>query len=118
MITQITETPFNYYPNNSSRNVFRIESSDDNGLIAWADLFVENNWAHFVYVYVTPEHRSEQEIFDFIKSAFLLDLGTTNIYWYNISSSVAHFFELIVAERPDMTFAAGGAINRICRATK
>ena len=113
MTTELTTTPIVYYPNNPARNVFRIEMTANGAQIAWADLFIEENWAHFVYVYVQPEHRSEETIMDFIRGAFDLDLGTKNIYWFGISATVANFYHQIVAERPDLTFAATGAVNMV-----
>lgn len=118
MITKFSTTPIIYYPTNPARNMLRVEMVDDNTQIAWADLFVEDGWAHFVYVYVHPEYRSEETIMAFIRSAFNLDFGTINIYWFNISPSVANFYHKIVAERPDLTFAADGAINQIIWASE
>ena len=116
MTTEITTTPISYYPAHPNRNVFRIEMTGNGSQIAWADLFIEEGWAHFVYVYVQPEHRSEETIRAFIKSAFELDLGTKNIYWYAISPAIASFYHWITAERPDLTFAATRAVNAISHA--
>lgn len=113
MTTQITATPIVYYPDNETRDVFRIEMTEGNSQIAWADLFIEQGWAHFVYVYVQPEHRSNETVMTFIREAFRLDLGTKNIYWFGISAAVANFYHQIVAERPDLTFAATGAVNMV-----
>lgn len=118
MITQLTTTPIIYYPDKPNRNISRIEMKINDAQIAWADFFVEEGWAHFVYVYVQPQFRTEETIMNFIRSAFNLDLGASNIFWFGVSPSIANFYQKIIEERTDLTFAATGVINKIVWATE
>ena len=79
--------------------------------IAFVDLFVEADWAHFVYLWVDNDHRNEDTIWFYIENAFNFDLGVTKIYWLRIVEPLIYFLHKIAGKRPDLTFAATGAVN-------
>jgi hypothetical protein len=97
----------------------RIVMSDVEGnLVGWADYVIHNGWSKFTEVVVVEEHRTEENVMAFIRNGYGLVPEPKQTFWWSATPSMAKYFDLIVAERPDMTFAAGGTINRICRATK
>lgn len=110
---RLTETPFVYYPKQPDRAMQRISMFDNEREIAFVDLFIENDWAHFVFVWLDHEYRDDDTIWYYIENAFKFDLGVTKIYWFNIVPRLVSFVHKIADVRPDLTFAATGATNVI-----
>jgi hypothetical protein len=108
---RLCDSPLIYYPTNPGRKMRRIAMFDGEMEIAFVDLFVESDWAHFIYVWVHPDYRDENTIWHYISNAFNFDLGTKNIYWLNIVQPLVHFLHKIADERPDLVFAATGATD-------
>ena len=110
---RLTSTPFVYYPTMPDRVMQRISMLDDEREIAFVDLFIENDWAHFVFVWLDEDHRDDETIWYYIENAFKFDLGVTKIYWFNIVPRLISFLHRIADARPDLIFAATGATNVI-----
>lgn len=111
-----TVCPHVYYPNNPEREMFRVEMFDGNTKIGFADYFVENGWSHFLVFNVAEKHRNTETNFEFIKNVYQI-VPQLSSFWWNTPPVMEPYFDMIVAERPDMTFAAGGAIKKVVRAT-
>lgn len=96
----------------------RIAMSDVGGnLVGWTDYIIDNGWSKFTEFAIAEEHRTEENVMAFIRAAYGLVPEPKQTFWWSATPAMAKYFDLIVAERPDMTFAAGGAINKIVRAT-
>lgn len=96
----------------------RIVMSDvDGNLVGWTDYVIDNGWSKFTEFSVVEEYQTEENIMAFIRSGYSLVPEPKQTFWWSATPAMAKYFDLIVAERPDMTFAAGGSINRIVRAT-
>lgn len=106
-------SPATYYQSFPDRLIKRITMKDQDVVAAWADLFVENDWVHFVYVNVEPDYRSYDQIWFFIDNAFNIDLGANNIYWHKIAPSLTHFLHKVAESHPNKVFAATGSANVI-----
>lgn len=110
-------SPHVYYPGNTSRHVWRIEMLDESSSAGFADFFVEDGWSHFLVFYVSEQYRSQEIISSFISNVYQLVDETDKTFWWNALPSMEPYFNLIKDSRPDMTFAASGAINKICHAS-
>lgn len=96
----------------------RIVMSDiDGNLVGWTDYIIDNGWSKFTEFAIVEEHRTEENVMAFIRNGYGLVPEPKQTFWWSATPLMAKYFDLIVAERPDMTFAAGGSINRIVRAT-
>jgi len=95
----------------------RVEMKADNNLVGWADFVIDNGWSKFTEFAIDENHRSEENGMAFIRAVYGLVPEPKKTFWWSATPSMKKYFDLITAERPDMTFAAGGAINRIARAT-
>ena len=97
----------------------RVAMSDVGGnLVGWADYVIDNGWSKFTEFAVVEEHRTEENVMAFIGALYVLVSEPKQTFWWSATPPMAKYFDLIVAERPDMTFAAGGSINKIVRATQ
>lgn len=97
----------------------RIVMSDAEGnIVGWTDYVIDNGWSKFTEFAVVEEHRTEENVMAFIRAGYGLVQEPKQTFWWSATPAMAKYFELIVAERPDMTFAAGGAINKIVRTTE
>lgn len=86
---------------------------DNDTEVAFVDLYVKDDWARFLFVWVHPDYRDEQTIWYYIENAFKIELGVTKIYWFGIVPALTHFLYKIAEARPDLTFAATGASNLV-----
>jgi hypothetical protein len=106
--------PHTYYADNPNRKVWRIVMSDDLSQIGFADFFVENNWSHFLVFSVAESVRNTSMIIDFIRNVYQI-VDEPSSFWWNTPPVMEQYLDMICVERPDMTFAAGGAISKVLR---
>lgn len=110
--------PHNYFPHDATKTVNRVSMKTSGGeTVGWADYLIEDGWSKFLVFSVNPEHRTETKVLEFIRQVYLIVAEPAQTFWWNATPTMAKYFDQIVALRPDMTFAAGGAIKRIVRAT-
>ena len=90
----------------------------NNNEVGWTDYVIDNGWSKFTEFAVAEEYRTEENVMDFIRAGYGLVPEPKQSFWWSATSAMVKYFEMITAERPDMTFAAGGAINRIVEAKR
>lgn len=111
--------PHTYFPNNPSRTAQRIVMKTADGQTAgWADFFIEEGWSKFPAFFVAEIHRDQATILAFINQVYQIVSQPTQTFWGRATLPMEPYFDQIAAARPDMTFAAGGAINRVIHATE
>lgn len=111
--------PHNYFPDDSTKNVLRVSMLDDaQQLVGWADYIIDDGWTKFITFTVAHQHRAPGVVITFIDEVYKLVDTPKQTFWWNATETMAKYFDQIVALRPDMTFAAGGAIKKIVKATK
>jgi len=90
----------------------------DGEVVGSADYIIENGWSKFARLVVAEQHRNQQTINTFIQDVYQLLSELKQTFWWSAVPQMEPYFDAISAARPDMTFAAGGAINRIVHATE
>lgn len=90
----------------------------DNKTVGWADYLIDDGWSVFLSFTVSDEHRTETIVTEFLHQLYLLVSEPKQTFWWSATPTMEKYFDQIAATRPDMTFAAGGAICRIIRATE
>lgn len=111
--------PHTYFPDNPSRTAQRIVMKTADGQTAgWADFFIEEGWSKFPAFFVTEIHRDQATILEFISQVYQIVSQPKQTFWWNALPSMEQYLNQIAKARPDMTFAAGGAINRVIHATE
>lgn len=111
--------PHTYFPNNPSRVATRIVMKTSDGNIAgWADYFIEEGWSKFPLFSVEEQHRNEATILAFISQVYQIVTEPKKTFWWAATPPMEQYFDQIASARPDLTFAAGGAINKITHAAQ
>lgn len=111
--------PHIYFPNNPSRLVQRVVMKTIDGQTAgWVDYLIEDGWNKAILFVVEKEHRNQETVLGFLNKFYQLVSQPTQTFWWMATPSMEPYFEQIAAARPDLTFAAGGAINRVIHATE
>lgn len=107
-----------YFPGNETRNVNRFcMKTLDNTTVGWIDYFIENGWSKFLVISVDPNYRNEEVVSEFIRQVYVFVSEPKKTFWWSATPEMKKYFDIISTERPDITFAASGAINRIVYAT-
>lgn len=109
--------PHSYYPSDTSRQMWRFRVLSNNEEVGYTDYFIENNWLHYLVYYMKPEFRTNENIIAFINNAYDAEPSVTKSFWWQTPDVMEQYFDTIASQRPNMTFAASGSINRIIHAT-
>ena len=109
--------PHMYYPDGDKREMWRFEATAGGKTIGFADYFIENDWLHYLVYWMHPQARTFENVREFICQGYLAEPQIKQSFWWNTPSVMKQYFDMIVVERPDITFAASGAINKVEYAT-
>lgn len=117
-VYELGACPHNYFPHDTTKTVKRVSMKTSGGeTVGWADFIIEDGWSKFIFFTVSPNHRTEQNVLAFLLQLYVCVPEPKQTFWWSATPQMAKYFDQIVALRPDMTFAAGGSIKRIVRAT-
>lgn len=115
---EIVTSPKSISVAGQSKQLNRINmSTPEEIIVGWTDYIIDSGWSKFTEFFVIEEHRTEENILSFIRAGYKLVPEPKQTFWWSATESMRKYFEAIVSEMPHMTFAAGGAIQKLVPAS-